>query len=90
MDAPDFTHDCDRCTFLGNQEERDLYVCQNQETKQFTYIARYGNDGPDYESLSARVLTSLPPEPDYILWRALRAHQELLAVEERVEPHITF
>lgn len=95
---PKFTHDCTACTFLGHVDDHDLYVCQSAATKQFTYIARYSDDGPDYASLSARVLKTLPPDPGYILWKALRAHQTLLqnqvaleyGPDERVEPHITF
>ena len=45
---PRFTHDCDRCTFLGQDGKHDLYYCPQGSFP--TVIARYGNDGPDYTS----------------------------------------
>ncbi len=54
-ETPQFTHDCDRCTFLGRYENEghgqshDLYWC-NQGGTRDTVIARWGNDGPQYIS----------------------------------------
>jgi hypothetical protein len=43
-----FKHDCDVCVFLGEHEEADLYFCGEPEN--YTVIARYSDDGPDYVS----------------------------------------
>lgn len=57
---PNYKHDCEHCTFLGQWSELiytsggktltydyDLYHCDSNYP---TVIARYGNDGPDYQS----------------------------------------
>lgn len=52
--APLFTHDCDRCTFLGTATdpeggcEADLYHCLDIIGP--TVIARWSNEGSDYSS----------------------------------------
>ena len=45
-DTPLFTHDCDKCQFLGTFKKHDLYFCAAGPT----VVARYGNDGPEYKS----------------------------------------
>ncbi len=46
---PNFTHDCDKCTFLGTDDEgRDWYVCGLPKMR--SLIRRYGNEGCEYES----------------------------------------
>lgn len=52
--SPKYTHDCDKCVFLGTfngegfkEEEQDLYFCSEIYP---TVITRYGNDGPEYTS----------------------------------------
>ncbi|MGZ8855866.1 MAG: hypothetical protein ACXW07_08035 [Nitrososphaeraceae archaeon] len=48
---PTFTHDCDKCTFLGNIHDEDLYDLYYCSQVNFpTVIARFGNDGPNYKS----------------------------------------
>lgn len=52
---PFYKHDCEHCTFLGKWREitngrvydYDLYHCNSNYP---TVIARFGNDGPDYQS----------------------------------------
>ena len=48
-----FTHDCKRCVFLGHyltaSDRYDLYYCGNNDRLP-TFVARYGNDGPEYTS----------------------------------------
>lgn len=56
--TPKFTHDCDRCRFLGRLNGEDLYVCENGE-----FSARFGNHGQEYRSLGE--LT--PPGSPYSL-----------------------
>lgn len=54
MPTPRFTHDCDRCTYLGSDLDCDYYHCTKGSRP--TVLARYSSHGPDYESgaLSAR------------------------------------
>lgn len=59
---PLYTHDCDKCIFLGtwrknpdcdNQQDFDLYVCQSLTNLPSTNcLARFSNDGPDYASMT--------------------------------------
>ena len=54
-DTPTFTHDCDRCRFLGRtlggMRRFDLYYHPNvDEGRAGTLVARYSSDGPDYLS----------------------------------------
>lgn len=47
---PRFKHDCDKCIYLGeSQGFYDLYYCPTHHD----LIARYGDDGPEYMSISA-------------------------------------
>lgn len=46
---PRFTHDCDGCKFLGNYNGQDLYFCGNGRPFP-TVIARFGNEGSQYQS----------------------------------------
>jgi hypothetical protein len=50
---PRFEHDCEKCVFLGRlglpEGYYDLYFCE--QGRDFpTVIARFGDDGPDYNS----------------------------------------
>jgi hypothetical protein len=47
---PRHEHDCDRCVFLGQHEEFDLYVCPGEPT----LLARRSDEGSDYWSGSVR------------------------------------
>lgn len=58
-DKPKFTHDCGNCIFLGTykggvfidsteKDLYDLYFCQ--QSGHPTVIARYGNEGSQYQS----------------------------------------
>ena len=47
-ETPQYTHDCDSCTFLGRFDDLDLYYCP--QAGRPTVIARCGNDGPEYTS----------------------------------------
>lgn len=42
-------HDCPACTFVGKHNETDLYFCV---TGSPSLVARYGDDGPEYSSIS--------------------------------------
>jgi hypothetical protein len=50
---PKFTHDCDKCQFLGTEQGCDLYICASRMIKGLgpSIIARFGNDGPQYASV---------------------------------------
>lgn len=53
MEEPNYTHDCDRCTFLGTYvmsgSNYDLYYHPGDEFTQ-SIVARYGEMGPEYIS----------------------------------------
>lgn len=61
---PIFAHDCSACTYLGpakhNGQDFDLYRCRsdgkNLELFGHTVIARYGDDGGSYMSMSELLL----------------------------------
>jgi len=59
--TPTWTHDCQTCRFLGTvARERgdvDLYAHYHPSSSP-TLIARFGNDGSDYESMPAEYATS--------------------------------
>lgn len=68
---PVFQHDCDACEFITNlttndavevRAEYDVYRC-NAPTGP-TWIARYGNDGPDYWSMPWEILKAVDPKGD--------------------------
>ena len=44
---PRYIHDCDRCIFLGEWREYDLYFCPGSDP---TVIARHGDESQDYLS----------------------------------------
>ena len=51
--TPRHEHDCSGCTYLGHHDDQtgqyDLYFC-TQGGNIPTVIARFGSDGPDYQS----------------------------------------
>lgn len=47
MDIPKYKHDCDKCTYLGDFDNYDLYYCDGIIP---TVVARYGNEPPSYYS----------------------------------------
>jgi hypothetical protein len=56
LEKPQFTHDCEGCTYLGRYFSKaggwgnvDLYVCTIDHS-QPTVIARFGNEAQDYGS----------------------------------------
>lgn len=48
--TPRFTHDCDRCRFLGQSGDADLYFCASQLIGGATVSARRSSEGSDYSS----------------------------------------
>lgn len=44
-----YTHDCDRCIFLGQSDQFDLWLCPNKDMSD-SVLMRYSSDGPDYIS----------------------------------------
>jgi hypothetical protein len=50
-----YQHDCEKCKFLGQFQEFDLYWCESFSSPTLdSLLARYGSDGPKY-------LSSHPP-----------------------------
>ncbi len=48
MRKPIYKHDCEKCVFLGNFNNEDLYYCDQSIIP--TVISRYSDVGPDYTS----------------------------------------
>lgn len=72
FEKPLYTHDCEHCVFLGTwvrevegllNQTFDLYVCP-RGTLGTNCIARWGNDGPEYSSMTM----------ENPLWRSSLAH----------------
>lgn len=53
-----YIHDCDRCDFLGQFNEFDLYLCPSGVG---SVLARYSDAGPDYSSseISIKIRASM-------------------------------
>jgi hypothetical protein len=49
---PRYTHDCDTCIYMGRAWHVDLYFHPGSKgyPHDVTAVARFGSDGPDYES----------------------------------------
>ena len=45
-----YIHDCEQCEYLGSDDKYDYYTCGSDELGYRTFIARYGDDGHEYES----------------------------------------
>ena len=72
-ETPKYQHDCQFCNFLGRYAykaqfadtlrdvEVDLYVhpCVDRRCDCQSYIARYGDAGPEYSSMPADVVEAL-------------------------------
>ena len=53
--APQFKHDCFHCRFVGIIHGHDCYTCGD------SVVMRFGDDGPDYQSMPRDVAGDLPP-----------------------------
>lgn len=58
---PKFKHDCTACHFLGHFFKHDVYVCDNGYSGG-SIVARYGDEGPDYQSQCIKYLHWFDPE----------------------------
>lgn len=56
QDKPRFSHDCDRCNFLGRIGQFDVYCCPQHGNP--TVVARSSSLGPDYASWPLHLLKS--------------------------------
>ncbi len=59
MKKPKFKHDCKHCVFLGHAKNRDWYSCQANIGR--SIIARFSDDGPDYNSTPLFCCAELTP-----------------------------
>lgn len=50
IESPRYQHDCDTCIFLGRKWHLELYFHPSSDAVLRTVIARFGSEGPDYES----------------------------------------
>lgn len=69
---PKFTHDCDKCQFLGTEHGQDLYICAARMIPGMgpSILARFGNNGPDYASMpwkTIEVALECSPVPEPIM-----------------------
>ena len=66
-------HDCDRCHFLGTEDNHDLYVC-DKSVKGLgpSVIARYGDKGAEYLSMPWKVIEDAGQGVPPILLDAVR------------------
>lgn len=55
--TPKYTHDCPDCLFLGHRDGLDVYCCEKGGGSGPTLIARYGNDGWNYASVGAFIVS---------------------------------
>lgn len=58
--APKYTHDCDKCVYLGVGDGADLYYC-SQRIGFPTVIARYSSEESDYISGMAMADIGIQP-----------------------------
>ena len=69
---PKWTHDCERCLFLGSvtlngdsttlSKHYDLYVCLDMAAMGLSYIARYDNEPEAYASFPEQGMKTLDTE----------------------------
>lgn len=81
-DVRRFEHDCAKCTFLGQFGDYDLYHCLKQGPEFPTVIARWGDDGPEYNS--GMVQADCHTDP-----RLVEARKRAIARGLRVETTMT-
>lgn len=60
---PRFKHNCDGCRFLGNVNNLDCYVCMEGQPLSETFIARWGDEGPEYGSMDTDTLHKICARP---------------------------
>jgi len=72
---PKFEHDCSDCTFLGHENNHDLYFCASEPT----IIARFSDEGSEYSSGLVFGLSE-----DHILNKTLRAALSLKEPREKI------
>lgn len=77
LDAPRYLHDCDKCTYLGQREEFDLYHCLQGSFHKPTVIARWDDREECYHS--GMEVGRAGHEPLATAYRL--AHQEGLALK---------
>lgn len=55
---PTYQHDCDNCRFMAHADGKDWYVCAPVAHGRGSVIGRFGNDGPEFWSMSADMVRS--------------------------------
>ena len=81
---PKFTHDCDRCKFLGHEGDHDHYLCDDGITP--TLVARRSSEGPDYASCPVDLVRNHhedhPLRTSHRLWAASLGIEEVSTPRE--------
>ena len=78
--SPKYTHNCERCRFLGQVEEEgkivDLYWCPSATDLHLdSLIARFSDEGPDYASYHPPDAFAYPEQAAKQLGRHAHYHQ---------------
>ena len=92
--TPKWVHDCDRCIFLGTYQfavqHIDLYYCPalsgaDGKTGGGSVLARYSDDGPDYESCRVGLIADRTVTIEYLVKAFEIAYREkgLFSIEIR-------
>lgn len=71
---PAYTHDCNRCVYLGTHNHADMYLCPPVAGDKFgsTVIIRYSSEPADNRSVAFHTLAGmLNNRDDYRAWLAL-------------------
>ncbi len=85
MTMPVYKHDCSECEFVAtvrwHGQTIDVYRCEQGTMP--TWVARFGNDGPDYTSLTEN-LVAITKDGLHPLWDLLKPFAEgyLMAASE--------
>lgn len=89
LQEPKYQHDCDKCSFLGNfrdepvLQDYDLYACSRGPG--LTYLARYGNEGHEYQS-GASFVGLIPAITEAARRHRNDFHDHMVAVAEKEWP----
>ncbi len=79
---PRYTHDCSACVFLGHYDteegEFDLYACTARQVGgDDSFIARYGDEGPEYASAPS----SIASRPGFSIAPVVEAYRRWLRLD---------
>lgn len=53
---PRYSHDCERCRFVGHAGDADCYVCEGEDA----VVRRYSDEPADYSSFPIAIARRIP------------------------------